>query len=188
MFYVLIYIRSVSTQIRQNRGIMVRGKRSFFVFMVMTCLILMIFAVDGYSQDKPDSLQAPSGQQTPTVQQPSVSIKKEWLGLVVTTELSASPLTFAGTCPATFTIKGVIYANRATAVQYKFIRSDNAEIKPVTLTFEKEGKKEITYTWQIGDAVSRPEFDEWIAMDAVFPVNRKIRSNAVFIKGSCTGK
>jgi hypothetical protein len=165
---------------------MTKRMRLDIVLVAAACFMLMCFTVKADSQEESGALQNPAEQQTPAVQKPPVSIKKQWAGLTVTAELSISPLTYVGTCPATFTIKGVIYANRAVEVLYKFVRSDNIEMKPLVLTFTEQGKKEITYTWQLGDALTHPTFNEWTALEVVFPLNRKIRSNVVFIKGSCS--
>jgi hypothetical protein len=157
--------------------------------LVLACMILIGFLADGYSQQQSDTLQVPGKEQPPTVQQPTLKWpRREAAGLRVIADLSVSPLAYTGSCPAVFTFKGQIYANRATKVQYKFIRSDRVHTEPKTLVFEKEGRQEVTHTWQLGDEMKLPTFSGAAVMQVVYPLNVKIQSNEAVFRGTCTGR
>jgi hypothetical protein len=134
-----------------------------------------------YSQQKLDTPQKPAEQQPPKGQRPWLYQQRY---VKVIADLSVSPLTHAGPCPALFTFKGKIHVNKPTTVQYRFVRSDNSRSLPVYLAFEKPGMKEVTDTWQLGDAKGLPTFSGWEALQIIWPM--KADSNRVYFKGSCT--
>jgi hypothetical protein len=163
---------------------MVQGRISVVV-LALVCLIFFGFSGDGYAQQQPDTQQAPGKTQPPTVTQPARTWpRRQAVGLVVIADLGVSPMNYKGPCPAVFTFKGQIYANRATAVSYKFIRSDGVRSDTKTLTFEKEGRQEVIYTWEVGDTALS---EGAVAIEVVYPMNRKDRSNAAVFKLQCTG-
>jgi hypothetical protein len=167
---------------------MVQNRTSVTV-LALACLIFIGFSADGYSQPQSDTVQTPKKEQPPTVRQPTVTWpRRQAAGLQVIADLSVTPLTYTGLCPAVFTFKGQIYANRATVAQYKFIRSDGVHTEAKTLTFEKEGRQEVTYTWQVGDAAKLPSFSGAAVMQVVYPLNVKIQSNEAVFRGTCTGQ
>jgi len=151
-------------------------------------MILSCFAVDGYSQEKSNIPEKPVVQQTPTAKELYINPHFKHRGLIVIADLNVTPLAYTGSCPAVFTLKGQIHANKPMTVFYKIIRSDNVPMKPISLTFEKEERKEITHTLQIGDPTKSPVINEWAMIEVVYPINTKIRSNAAFIRGNCTNR
>jgi hypothetical protein len=159
---------------------------SAILIMALTCLILIDFPVNGYSQQKLDTNQNSQMQKQKAAQELLWKLRRQHIGLLVIADLSVSPLNYTGRCPALFTFTGKITVTRATSIQYKFIRTDSFQTEPITLTFEGPGTQEVTHTWQLGDATSLPTFGESVAMELVYPLNRKIRSNTVIIRGSCT--
>jgi hypothetical protein len=166
-------------------GFMARRKESLSVVMVLVCMMFFGIQTDGRSQEKPAKSTGPVVQESPAIQQPYTHPRMKRRGLIVIVDLNVTPLTYTGSCPAVFTLKGQIYANKAMTVLYKIVRSDNVPMEPVALTFEKEERKEITYTWQIGDPIRSAAFNEWALIEAIYPINTKIRSNVAFLKGSC---
>lgn len=141
--------------------------------------------IEGNSQEKSNIPEGSVVQQLPISQQPNTNPRMKSRGLIATAELSVTPLAYIGPCPAVFTLRGQIYANRAMTVLYKIVRSDNVPMEPAALNFEKEERKEITYTWQLGGPVGSALFNEWALIEAVYPLNTKIRSNVIYLKGGC---
>lgn len=189
MYRAATYNVAIDSHYREQKGLIVQKKRSVIVVMVLACLVLVGLAVDGYPQQKTDTLQSPDKQQPPTAQRPFPKRPKNLgAGLEVLADLSVTPFTYDGPCPATFTLKGYISTNKATTVQYKLVRSDGVVTKPVTLTFDKPGRQEVTATWQMGDLTALPTFSGWAFLEVVYPLTRKMQSNTVFPKGTCTGQ
>jgi hypothetical protein len=163
-------------------------RRKALIIALLPCLILLGLTVIGHSQPKSDSPQTPEVQQSPPAEKPyPTSPRKLGAGLQVIADLSVSPLTYTGPCPAVFNFKGLINVNKPTTVSYKFVRSDGVHTEANTLTFEKPGRQEVTTTWQFGDGTAPATFSGAVFMEVVYPVNVKIRSNAAYFKGSCTG-
>lgn len=163
--------------------------RTSVALLVLAGLILIGFSDDGYSQQQPDTLQKPGKEQPSTAIQPTLrSPRLDGLGLQVIADLSVSPLVYTGSCPAVFTFKGRIYANKATEVLYKFIRSDGVYSEVKSLVFEKEGRQEVTYTWQVGDPAKLSKFRGSIIMQVLFPIGMIIKSNEAIFRGTCTGQ
>lgn len=162
-------------------------RRSITIVVALACLMLTGFTVRGNSQEKSDTPQGPSGQQPTTVEE-QVTRPQRWptalAGLELIADLTVTPVTYEGPCPALFTFKGKISVNRPVAVYYRFVRSDNTRTDPGVLTFEKPGSREVTYTWQLGGTAATPEFNGWVAIQTSLPMKRK--SNPAFFRGSCT--
>ncbi|MCX5806062.1 MAG: hypothetical protein NT010_08355 [Proteobacteria bacterium] len=156
--------------------------------MFLTCMMLMGFTADVYSQEKSNIPEKPVVQQMPTKEQPYMNPRIKRRGIIVIADLNVIPLTYTGSCPAVFILKGQIYANKPMTVFYKIVRSDNTPMKAIALTFKKKERKEITHTWQIGDSTKPSTFNEWALIEVVYPINAKIRSNAAFLRGSCTNQ
>ncbi len=162
--------------------------RTFVAVLVLTYLILIGITADGYSQQQSDPLKTPGKEQPSTAKQPALrSPRREGIGLQVIVDLSVSPLVYTGSCPAVFTFKGRIYANKATEVLYKFIRSDSVQSQVKSLVFEKEGRQEVTYTWQVGDPAKLPKFSGAVVMQVIYPLNMMVQSNEAIFRGNCTG-
>ncbi len=155
------------------------------VGIILICMTFAGFTVDVYSQEKSDVQEGPVVQKPATTQKQYTNSRMKRSGLVVIADLNVTPLMYTGQCPATFTLKGQIYANSPMTVLYKIVRSDNLPMEPRALTFEKEDRKEITYTWQLGDPAKSATLNEWAVIEVVYPLNAKIRSNVAFLKGSC---
>lgn len=164
---------------------MARGKIFFSAVITLVCIAFLGFGANGYCQERSATSAGPGVQQSSTLQTPQPYPRTKRRGLTATVNLDVTPSTYAGPCPAVFTLNGHIYANKAMTILYKIVRSDNTRMEPIALTFEKEGWKEITYTRQIGDSGKSVAFNEWALIEVVYPVNVKIRSNAAILKGSC---
>ena len=106
-------------------------------------------------------------------------------GVAVDINLVASPVSQNDPCPTEFALKGRIFVNKATTVQYKFVRSDDQVMKPVTLDFDKPGAIDVTDTFRTGNSPSAEQ--AWALIEAISPLNVKTRSNTVFFGGSCGG-
>ena len=98
--------------------------------------------------------------------------------------LKADPTTFSGSCPAKITFNGTIMSWKAGRVQYKFIRSDNANAPVQTLVFEQPGRKAVSTTWQLGGP-SLPQYTGWEAIQIVYP--QQVSSNKATFKVQCEG-
>jgi hypothetical protein len=111
------------------------------------------------------------------------------VGRQIVADLTVTPLSYTGPCPAVFTFKGVIYTNRPSPVSYKFVRSDGNHSGARTLVFDKEGRQEVSFTWELADtSTSAPGgvFTGSAVMQVVAPVNMKIQSNEATFRASCT--
>jgi hypothetical protein len=100
----------------------------------------------------------------------------------VAADLSVSPASYSGKCPAFIKFKGTISVNRPTTVEYKFIRSDNANAPVQILTFKKAGTKKVKTTWQLGGPSHRA-YKGWEAIEILSPVH--MRSNPAHFKVRC---
>jgi hypothetical protein len=167
-------------------GLVMTQSRNFLAILVLACLIFFGVSADGYSQ------QQSGDSQTPGKEQKTNKImtwpRRQGGSIQVVADLSVSPLVHTGSCPAVFTFKGRIYANKATAVTYKFIRSDGVHSEAKTLVFEKEGRQEVTYKWEMGDVVKLPTFRGGAVMQVIYPINMKMQSNEAIFRGTCTGQ
>lgn len=168
-----------------------KKKNSMAAIVMLACILLSGFIVDGNSQEKStiDTIEeAPLVEQTPSINELYINPRFKHRGIIVIADLNVTPLEYTGTCPAVFTLKGQIHANKPMTLFYKIIRSDNLPMKPIALTFDKEERKEIIHTWQIGDSTKSSTFNEWAMIEVVYPINTKLRSNAAFLRGSCTSQ
>lgn len=157
-------------------------RKPFVITMLFTCLILIGFTVDGYSQEKSETIQKPETQKP--VKKLSPRYPTALAGLEVLADLSVSPPSYTGKCPTVFTFKGKITVNRPATVQYRFVRSDNTRHALGVLTFEEAGTKEVTDTWVFDDPAQLPTFQGWEAIQVNLPM--KIQSNLAYFKGTCT--
>jgi len=96
--------------------------------------------------------------------------------------LKAEPASYSGSCPAKITFKGTIMSSKAGRVQYKFIRSDNANAPVQTLVFDKPGRKTVSTTWQLGGP-SLPQYAGWEAIQIIYP--QQATSNKAMFKVQC---
>jgi hypothetical protein len=167
---------------------MVKRKKSLSFIIALGCMIFFGILVDGYAQGNSNTPAGPVVQQQPTTRQPYTNSRMKRRGFVVIADLNVTPLMYTGSCPTIFTLKGQIYANKPMTVLYKIVRSDNMPMEPIAVDFEKEERKEITYTWEIGNSAKPAAFNEWALLEVVYPLNTKIRSNVAFVKGSCTNQ
>ena len=95
---------------------------------------------------------------------------------------TVTPKSFAGKCPKKFVFKGIITAKKAGRVQYKWIRSDNANAPVKTLNFTAPGSKAISTTWTLGGA-ALPTYNGWEAIQIIYP--HKVTSNRAAFKLRC---
>jgi hypothetical protein len=147
---------------------MVQKRRTISVIMVVLFLIFIGMAATGFA-----------AQQGP---------------VRVTARLDVSPASYSGNCPAAggriphgpalITFRGYIAVDQPTTVQYKFIRSDNAESPVQTLNFPKAGRQEVTTTWQLS-GTGLPEYSGWEAIEVISPAS--VQSNKAEFMISCAG-
>jgi len=159
---------------------MVRKKRSISVVMVVTFLIFMGIAATGFCAQ-----QTPAAQQSPKMQQQTAPLKVAPAPVRVTATLGVSPASYKGNCPALISFRGRIAVNQPMTVQYKFIRSDNAQAPVQTLNFPKAGTQEVTTTWQLGGA-ALPTYNGWEAIQVISPVS--VESNKAHFRVRCAGQ
>ena len=100
----------------------------------------------------------------------------------ITASLTANPTAFSGKCPAVITFNGYITASAPGRVQYKFIRSDNANAPVQTLNFEKAGSLAVSTTWTLGGA-ALPTYAGWEAIQVIYP--QQVQSNKAEFKIQC---
>lgn len=106
-------------------------------------------------------------------------------GISVDVNLTVSPASGSNPCSTDFVLTGQIFANKATTVQYKFVRSDSKVMKPVTLKFDTPGTQVVTDTFRTADTAAASQ--SWAYLETVSPVNVRTRSNTVLFGGSCGG-
>ena len=155
-------------------------KRNPLLIVLFTCLFLAGLTVPGYPQEKSEPTQTPAKK----LAKPPARYPTAIAGLEVLADLSVSPSSYTGQCPAVFTFKGKITVNRATTVQYRFIRSDNTRHALGVLTFDGPGSQEVTDTWVFDDPAQLPAFKGWEAIQLNLPM--KGQSNIAFFTGTCT--
>ena len=100
----------------------------------------------------------------------------------ITASLSAHPTSYNGKCPAVIKFNGEITSIKAGRVQYKFIRSDNANAPVQTLSFAKPGKKSVSTTWTLGGA-ALPTYAGWEAIQVISP--EQVESNKAEFNIQC---
>ncbi len=85
------------------------------------------------------------------------------------------PVTYAGSCPATITFKGVITSPRAGDVSYTFTRSDGGKMKEMKVHFNKPGEKAVQTSWKLGKSYSG-----WQSLDLINQAEGKSSAKAEF--------
>jgi hypothetical protein len=159
---------------------MVRKRRLISVVMVVTFVIFMAIAATGFCAQ-----QTPAAQQSPKIQQQTAPLKVAPAPVRITARLGVSPASYKGNCPALITFRGHITVNQPTTVQYKFIRSDNAQAPVQTLNFPKAGTQGVTTTWQLGGP-GLPTYSGWEAIQVISPVGAE--SNKAHFRVRCAGQ
>lgn len=166
---------------------MTQKRKIFCIVLSLTCLIVMGSSLKGFSQDK---LKSTEEIKTKIPEKKRNLIKRPeryptaLAGLEVLADLTVTPLTFTGSCPAAFTFKGQITVNRPTVLQYRFIRSDNTRHSLGVLEFKEAGTQVVTDVWEFDDITQLPDIKGWEAIQVNFPM--KVRSNLAYINGTCT--
>jgi len=158
---------------------MVRKRRLIAMVTVVTFLVFMGMASTAFPAQ-----QTPAAQQSPKMQQ-TAPLKAAPVPIRVTATLGVSPASYSGNCPALITFKGHITVSQPTTVQYKFIRSDNAQAPVQTLNFPKAGTQEVTTTWQLGGP-GLPTYSGWEAIQVISPVS--VESNKANFRIRCAGQ
>lgn len=85
---------------------------------------------------------------------------------LITATLSSSPTNFEGVCPTRIKFDGQITTSEPGIVQYKFLRSDNANAPVATITFDKPGTQNVSTTWDLG-GVGLPSYAGWEAIQII---------------------
>jgi hypothetical protein len=83
-------------------------------------------------------------------------------------EWSVDQKNYSGPCPVKLTFVGKISTDGAGTVEYQFIRSDNATVKPRTTNFSSAGTKQVATTWQLGGP-KLPTYSGWLGMKVLAP-------------------
>ncbi len=96
--------------------------------------------------------------------------------------LNAHPTSYSGRCPATIRFDGVIRYDGTGRVQYKFIRSDNANAPVQTLNFAKPGAMAVHTTWTLGGAQLQT-YSGWEAIQVIYP--QQVTSNRAAFRLRC---
>jgi hypothetical protein len=152
---------------------MMHKKGSSAVVMVLTFLVFMGIAATGLC-----------AQQSPQMQQ-TTPLKVAPAPIRITATLGVSPASYSGNCPALISFRGHITVNKPTTIQYKFIRSDNAQAPVQTLNFPKAGTQEVTTTWQLGGP-GLPTYSGWEAIQVISPVS--VQSNKAEFRIRCVAQ
>jgi hypothetical protein len=100
----------------------------------------------------------------------------------ISASLSANPISYSGKCPAVITFSGQITSDSPGMVQYKFIRSDDANAPIQTLNFDKAGSIAVSTTWTLGGP-GLPTYAGWQAIQVVYP--QQVQSNKAEFKVQC---
>lgn len=96
---------------------------------------------------------SPTPTPTPTPS-PTPSPSPSPVGFMVTSVAASVAPTSSTTCPQTFNFSGVINANGAGTVTYKWERSDGAGAPTESVTFSGAGSQTVSDTWTIGGTYS----------------------------------
>lgn len=177
---------------------MARGKRPA---AVLALLAVFVFLAAGMTvlaaEDGDDEIGAAATESVSPSSEPADEPQQEIrgtrmnprrlrTGVAVTTSVEVKPVTYKGPCPATLTLKGYVSANNPTTVMYKFVRKEMPSQPPGTLEFDKPGTREVSETFTVGTKGKAGQIEGWAHLEAVFPVNVKVRSDTVFFSVSCT--
>ncbi|HEV8483373.1 MAG TPA: hypothetical protein VGV87_07480 [Blastocatellia bacterium] len=95
-------------------------------------------------------------------------------------------LEYSGRCPVTITFKGYIKVNGPGTVTYNFSRSDGGRGPDYTLVFDRSGRKEVSTTWTLGNAVSLPSFEGFEEIRIESP--NRMGSNRAKINIKCSSR
>jgi len=93
----------------------------------------------------------------------------------------ADPFVLTASCPAAITFTGQITVSAASRVVYRWVRSDGASARAVTLTFDEAGQQEVTTTWTLGSPGRT--FKGWQAVEITSP--RRVRSERANFTLTC---
>jgi hypothetical protein len=170
----------------KRRLCIVLEKGSIVIVMALVLLAGAGFGTEVYSQENIGAPKNSSGQESKKTRFPTrpSQYPAALAGLEILADLTVSPATYGGPCPASLTFNGKITVNRPATVHYRFIRSDDTRKHPGVLTFDKPGTKEVTDTWQLGEAGGSAELNGWSAIQVSFPM--KAQSNTAYFKGRCS--
>ena len=135
-------------------------------------------------QGGPVQQTGPQGQPGGPGQQPGPQVQ-QGVPVRVKVHLGVKPASYSGSCPALISFRGFISVSQPTTVQYKFIRSDNAQAPVQTLNFPKAGQQEVTTTWQLGGP-GLPTYSGWEAIQVISPVS--VESNKAEFRIRCAGQ
>jgi hypothetical protein len=166
---------------------MVQEKSLILVVIVLMSLIFTGFEGNGLAQQASKDSRDPAVNQPSKTQGPPLSPRKIRLGLEVIADLSVETNKYTGTCPAQISFTGKIYSNKATTINYRFIRSDGTRSLTAALNFEQPGSKEVRDTWRFDSADKlSTTFNGWESIQVTFPA--KVDSNKAFFEVICTNR
>jgi len=83
--------------------------------------------------------------------------------------LFVKPVNYVGSCPSRFQFSGIIHSHYAGKVQYRFLRSDNANTPVQTIVFLRPGEKKVTSSWTLGSE-GLPQYEGWQMLEVIYPV------------------
>lgn len=86
----------------------------------------------------------------------------------VTAQLFAKPEAYIGSCPTRIQFKGIIHSDTKGKVQYRFIRSDDANTPVKTIIFSQPGKLNVNSSWTLGSP-DLPTYEGWQALEITYP-------------------
>lgn len=105
---------------------------------------------------------------------------------VISATVKAMPENYSGKCPATIKFVGRVTVKNVTRpikIQYKFTRSDGALAPVETLTFDRDGSREVSETWTLGGP-GLPSYSGWEAIRIVYP--QELDSNRADFSVTCS--
>ena len=114
-----------------------------------------------------------------------VNPRRERIGFTVKADLATGLQDYTGPCPVSVRFEGRVETNRATTVEYKFVRNDDVQTAPAKLVFDKPGVQDVSYTWELGQAGTGATLNGSIFMEVVYPINLMVKSNIVSVKVVC---
>ena len=87
-----------------------------------------------------------------------------------TAQLFVKPEAYVGSCPTRIYFNGIVHSHYAGKVQYRFIRSDNANTPVKTIMFLRPGKQKVSSSWTLGGP-GLPRYDGWQVLEITYPVH-----------------
>jgi hypothetical protein len=155
------------------------ARRSAPVYTLLLAMLLLAGCPAVKTSDGDSTTTAPSTRDTVGGGRPTSAPAAGSAAIDVT--VRADPFVLTASCPAAITFTGQITVSASSRVVYRWVRSDGASARAVTLTFDEAGQQEVTTTWTLGSPGRT--FKGWQAVEITSP--RRVRSERANFTLTC---